>query len=142
MPERYLVDTNVLLHVVNKSSGHDRIESKLAEIPQRNLFVSVVRVWEISRMIERAKASKAAMRAAQDLLGFFEALPLTSQIAALSGSLAGWLERLGKTIGERDTMIAGTAMSHKLVMVTDNVGEFSRVPGLVLENWRRPNVTQ
>ncbi len=136
MASRYLLDTNVLLHVVNKSTGFEQIESRLSQVAQRNLYVSAVTVWEISRMVERAKVSKATMRATLELLDFFEVLPLTNQVAALSGSLAGSLQNQGTPIGERDSMIAGTAMSHKLVMVTDNLREFARVPGILVENWR------
>jgi len=136
MAGRYLLDTNVLLHVVNKSTGFEQIETRLSQVAQRNLYVSAVTVWEISRMVERAKVSKATMRATLELLDFFEVLPLTNQVAALSGSLAASLQNQGTPIGERDSMIAGTAMSHKLVMVTDNLREFARVPGILVENWR------
>ena len=38
-------------------------------------------------------------------------------------------------------LIAGSAMAHGFIMVTDNTREFSRVKGLHLENWRRPTST-
>ena len=136
MVSRYLLDTNVILHVVNKSAGFEQIEARLSEVAQRNLYVSSVTVWEISRMVERAKVSKATVRATLELLDFFEVLALTNQVAALGGSLAGWLQNQGTPIGDRDSMIAGTAMSHNLVMVTDNLREFARVPGILVENWR------
>jgi predicted nucleic acid-binding protein len=85
---RYLLDTNVLMHWVNKAEGFERIEERLI------------------------------------------------QSAALGGSLHAYLSNQGKTIGERDSMIAATAMSKRYTMVTDNHKEFSRVPGIVLESWR------
>ena len=45
------------------------------------------------------------------------------------------LETAGTPIGPNDTWIAAEALHHRLVMVTDNVGEFSRVPKLRVENW-------
>lgn len=69
----------------------------------------------------------------------FKVIPLTDHYAALGGSLHGYLSNKGQTIGERDSMIAGTAMALDLVMVTDNTSEFSRVPGIVIQNWRKPN---
>lgn len=72
----------MLLHVVNKSTGFELIEARLSRVSQRNLYVNAVTVREISRMVERAKVSKAAMRATLELLDFFEVLPLTNQVAA------------------------------------------------------------
>jgi tRNA(fMet)-specific endonuclease VapC len=45
------------------------------------------------------------------------------------------LETAGRKIGDRDTIIAAHALSMGAVMVTRNVGEFERVPGLKVENW-------
>src|SRR5258708_7241248 len=45
------------------------------------------------------------------------------------------LERIGRPIGERDLMIASVALARDLTVVTHNVGEFSRVPGLKSEDW-------
>lgn len=45
------------------------------------------------------------------------------------------LERAGHLIGERDLLIAATARSNELIVVTHNVREFSRVPGLGVEDW-------
>jgi predicted nucleic acid-binding protein len=43
---------------------------------------------------------------------------------------------LGKTIGERYSMIARIALAHKFILVTDNTRELERVPGLEVMNWR------
>lgn len=58
---RFLLDTNVLLHVVNKAKGYELIEQRLVTAPAHSLVVSVITVWEIFRMVEKAKVpSKAA----------------------------------------------------------------------------------
>ena len=51
---RYLLDTNVLLHVVNRSKGYDLIEQRLASSGAREITVSAITVWEIFRMAEKA----------------------------------------------------------------------------------------
>ncbi len=137
---RYLLDTNVLVHWVNKANGHALIEQKILAIDGSRLFVSALTVWEISRMAEKAKyRHKVSTRAGTALLAaldMFTPIALDDQMAALGGSLHAYLAHHGKTIGERDSMIAATAMSKRLVMVTDNSKEFTRVPGIVIENWR------
>jgi len=47
------------------------------------------------------------------------------------------LERLGTPVGSFDTLIAGQALARGLVLVTHNVEEFGRVPGLRVEDWQR-----
>lgn len=45
------------------------------------------------------------------------------------------LESCGTPIGHNDILIAGHAIAEKSILVTDNIGEFSRVNGLLYENW-------
>jgi tRNA(fMet)-specific endonuclease VapC len=62
-------------------------------------------------------------------------LTINSRIADTYSQLRAQLELAGTPIGPNDTWIAAEALHHKLVLVTDNVREFSRVPGLRVENW-------
>lgn len=133
---RYLLDSNVLIHVVNRAAGHGFIEARLLSARREELLVSAVTVWEIFRMAEKGKVPSRASRAALDLLSQFTAVALTREAAALGGAIHARLAKVGMTIGEKDSMIAGVAIANGLTLVTDNTGEFSRVPGLALENWR------
>lgn len=135
---KYLLDTNVLMHWVNKSDGHDLIDFRIASMPSEKMAISAITVWEVSRMVEKAKVSARSIQALLAAVSLFPVIVLDEQIAALGGSLSGRLSNLGISIGDRDSMIAATAMSRRLVMVTDNVKEFARVPGLPVENWRKP----
>ena len=133
---RYLLDTNVLLHVVNASRGHELIRQRLAETPKGKAQISAITVWEISRMIEKAKGRTRATDAALSMMGLFEVVDLDGAGASMGGTIHAMLANKGLTIGERDSMIAGTAVMHGYTLVTDNVREFARVPGLPVENWR------
>jgi tRNA(fMet)-specific endonuclease VapC len=137
---RFLLDTNVLLHVVNRSTGYALIEARLATSSQRSVAVSAITVWEIFRMAEKAKAPTKASKAALDMLSSFRTIPLTAQAAALAGQAHAALANIGKTIGERDSMIAGIALAHQYTLVTDNTRELQRVPGLRIVNWRQPEM--
>ena len=83
-----------------------------------------------------------AVRAALEAMALFDVIALQASAAAYGGTLHARLANKGLTIGERDSMIAATARVNSLVMVTDNVSEFARVPGLVVENWRKQFKTQ
>ena len=134
---RYLLDTSVLLHLVNKSQGHELIAHQLTTNNPQQLFISAITVWEISRMVEkRSAASPKAALAALRLMEQFQVMALNARSAAVGGNLHASLANRGATIGERDSMIAGIVTVHDMDVVTDNVKEFARVPGILVHNWR------
>jgi tRNA(fMet)-specific endonuclease VapC len=69
------------------------------------------------------------------LRGDVSILDYTEQDAQAAGEIRAELERQGQRIGEYDTLIAGQAFSRNLILVTANTREFSRVKGLVVEDW-------
>lgn len=79
---------------------------------------------------------------AHERLGAFLAplriLPFDEDAAVASARIRGFLEKAGTKIGDLDNLLAGHALSTRQILVTNNVNEFSRVPGLVTENWIQP----
>ena len=65
----------------------------------------------------------------------FEIVPFNDACVVQYAKIRAQLERTGKTIGANDYLIAATALAHSAVLVTNNVKEFKRVPGLSLECW-------
>jgi tRNA(fMet)-specific endonuclease VapC len=55
--------------------------------------------------------------------------------AAIYGEVRASLERQGRPLGPLDMLIAAHALSQRLTLVTNNAGEFERVPDLLVENW-------
>lgn len=67
----------------------------------------------------------------------FECLPFDSRAADVYGGVRADLERGGRPIGPNDLLIAATALAHDVILVTHDVSEFERVPGLGVEDWGR-----
>ncbi len=65
----------------------------------------------------------------------FASIPFDRQCAIAYAHIRADLERRGKKIGPNDMLIAATAVAHGAVLVTDNVHEFGRVNGLMVESW-------
>lgn len=88
-----------------------------------------------AKVVARVQAA-----APDDLLDVFmgelQCLDFDLEAASTYGRVRARLEAAGTPIGPNDMMIAALALSRGLVLVTDNTGEFRRVPGLKVENWR------
>lgn len=70
-----------------------------------------------------------------DLRQRFDCVDLEFHSAQQAGQVRAHLRKLGTPIGEYDLLIAGMALANKLIVVTHNTREFSRVPGLQVEDW-------
>ncbi len=85
-----------------------------------------------------AKANSARLSAQlEKVLSEIEILPLTEPCDRHYAEVRAALTRAGTPIGANDMLIAAHALSLDCTLVTDNEGEFARVPGLRLENWLR-----
>jgi tRNA(fMet)-specific endonuclease VapC len=74
-------------------------------------------------------------RAVEEFIGNVTVLPFTIRGAAHFAQLRAELTRTGLVCGPYDMLIAGHARSEDLTVVTNNLGEFGRIPGLMVENW-------
>lgn len=88
---------------------------------------------EHSRQVERNLADIEAMSARLEVLSF------DNKAAYLFGQIRAALYSAGRPIGPYDMMIAGQARASGLILVTNNLKEFERVPGLILEDWTEIN---
>jgi tRNA(fMet)-specific endonuclease VapC len=84
---------------------------------------------------ERSAAPERNLRDVEGLMARLEVLPFDAMAAVHAGRIRAELARVGIPIVPCDRMIAGHARSLGLLLVTNNLGEFARVSGLLMENW-------
>lgn len=129
----HLLDTNTCIRYLNGRVPNVRI--RLAAMPPNRIAVcSIVK----AEMYTGARKSHnpARTRAAQDVfLNQFISLPFDDTAASLYADLRARLEFSGTPIGPYDLQIAAIALANNLTLVTHNMREFNRVPGLQLEDW-------
>ena len=129
----YLLDPNACIRFRNDSSPR-LIERLRHHRPSELSLCSVVK----AELFFGARNSSDPARNLRLLQRFFEplaSLPLEDRGAEAYGAIRAELQRSGLTIGANDLFIAAIAVAHDAVLVTHNVREFSRVPGLALEDW-------
>ncbi len=138
----YLLDTNACIHILNGSSP-DLLARLRRHRPSEIRLCSVVKA-ELHYGARKSARPAQNFRLLDELFATVGSLPFDDDGAAHAGTIRHDLERAGTPIGAHDLMIAATAMAHDAVLVTHNVGEFSRVLGLKLEDWEAtgPNASR
>lgn len=130
-----LIDASVL---IEHERGLSDIRPHLANRTGEEFFLSVVTASELLHGVHRARdASTRTRRSAwvEALLERFALLSVDLPTARAHAQLWAELASTGRMIGPHDLWLAAACLAHGLVLVTANVREFQRVPGLVWENW-------
>lgn len=135
MSRRYLLDTNVLSHLIRDPRGS--VAQRLASVDGSQVFTSVVVASELRFGVYKKGSSVLAERVDR-LLEHIEVAPLDSGVDRLYAEIRDALESSGRMIGANDLFVAAHALEQGATLVTDNVAEFQRVSGLEVENWVRP----
>jgi tRNA(fMet)-specific endonuclease VapC len=129
----YLLDTNACIKFLNGRS--DPIRREINSRARSELVLcSVVK----AELLFGAVKSARPVENREKLHRFFQrfvSLPFDDSAAEIYGRIRARVERPGKPIGPNDLLIASIALSNQLILVTNNVDEFSRIEGLQIEDW-------
>lgn len=134
MSVRYLLDTNIVIFALRTRADTLRARFTAA---QGTMAVSTITVAELAYGVERSARPEDNRAAVEQFLALLEVLPVDAAAAEHSGRIRAELAATGTPIGAYDALIAGQARSRGLVVVTNNTREFSRVAGLLVEDWGR-----
>lgn len=135
----YLLDTNVCIALINGEPLPVRLHFKKALDSGHELFVSSVVMFELWYGVRKSVHRQSnTERLEKFLSGPIKELPFGADDAQRAGLLRADLESIGRPIGAYDLLIAGQALQQKMILVTANLKEFSRIKGLTCEHWGRP----
>jgi tRNA(fMet)-specific endonuclease VapC len=130
---KYILDTNVCIRFLNGRSP--QVRAKLPKISVHDVVIcSIVRA-ELFYGAAKSQNPFATLQKQEQFLRPYATLPFDDSVAAVYGQLRSQLERLGTPIGPLDLQIAAICITHNLTLVTHNTREFSRIPGLAIEDW-------
>jgi len=128
----YLLDTNIVIYVIKR-----RPVEVLDVFNQHSgrMAISAITLAELYHGAEKSAKVAQNLAVVEEFASLLEVLPYTAKASLHYGAIRSALEKAGRTIGVNDLHIAAHARSEGLTLVTNNLGEFVRVPGLLLENW-------
>jgi tRNA(fMet)-specific endonuclease VapC len=127
-----MLDTNIVSDLIRHPQG--KAAARLAGHGADGICMSIVTAAELRYGVAKKRSARLQSRV-KEVLERVDVLPLERPSDIEYGTLRATLERQGTPIGPNDLLIAAHALALKVVLITDNVSEFGRVPGLELENW-------
>jgi len=117
------------------------IKNRPAELHQQlnrlaeQICISVITLAELYYGVEKSSRRSQNLQAVEQFTARLETLPFSVEAAAHYGQVRAELEGDGKPAGPHDMLIGAHARSAGLIVVTNNLREFERIPGLRTENW-------
>jgi tRNA(fMet)-specific endonuclease VapC len=132
---RYLLDTNIVIYVI-KRRPIEALETFNRHAGQ--MAISSITLAELMHGAEKSSKVDANIRVVEDFASRLQVLPYSAKAAHHYGSIRAALEKIGQPIGINDLHIAAHARSEGFTLISNNLGEFSRVPALLSENWVSP----
>ena len=128
----FMLDTSICIYVIkNRPAGlRDRFD-RLAEA----LCISAITLGELLRGVEKSARRSQNLQAVEEFASRLEVLSFSAKAAAHFGQIRAELTMLDMLCGAYDMLIAAHARSEGLMLVTNNLREFERIPGLRLDNW-------
>ena len=129
---RFLLDTNIVSHLVRYPQGI--VKERIAQVGEESVCVSLVVAAELRFGAAKKKSTRLTQQV-DAILSALQILPLEAPVDVHYAEIRVALETAGCPIGANDLIIAAHARALGLTLVTHNIDELSRVPGLHIENW-------
>jgi len=129
----FMLDTSICIYIIKSHPAG--VLRKVKEFSPSDLVVSAITVCELEYGTSKSSNPAKNRQTLMKFLTPFEICPFTEHAASHYGDIRAHLERSGKPIGAMDMLIAAHARSMSLTLITNNLEEFARVPGLRTGNW-------
>ena len=131
----YLFDTNAVIHLMKMD---EPLVTRVRAAGPSLIAVSSITLGELWYGAARSRHPQRNRIEQDAALAPFRVLDFDASAADRYAAVRADLAREGQPIGDRDLMIAAIALANRLTVVTRNLSEFVRVPGLKVEDWMHP----
>ena len=129
----YMLDTNICIYAIKNKP--EQVLRRLKDNLPKGLCISAITLAELEHGVEKSVNPEKNQMALIQFLAILDILPFDDLAATEYGNICAYLQKRGTPSGTMDMLIAGHARAEGLILVTNNVREFMRVPNLGIENW-------
>lgn len=130
---KYMLDTNIASFYIKGKSA--LLDKKMAMVNPNELCISMITQAELYYGLEKANNPVRLTHLVEKFLSQITILDWGDNASRHYAIIRADLEKQGKVIGNMDMLISAHALAENLTIITNNVGEFSRVKGLVVQDW-------
>ena len=130
----YLLDTDILIYSLK---AHEIVQQNLRHHLHDPINVSAVTLMELYYGAYKSQKIANNLAKVKAIENSLEIIPVNQEMVEIFGVLKSDLEKVGKPLDDFDLILAATAMSHNLIIVTNNEKHFGRIDGLKMENWSK-----
>jgi len=128
-----MLDTNICVSLIRRRP--EPLIQRIDRTPVGDIGISVVSLAELEYGVSKSTQPRRNREALQQFISPLEVAPFDRPATAAYGRIRAFLERKGQLIGSMDLMIAAHAVSLGVPLITSNLDEFRRVPGLRVNDW-------
>ena len=129
----FLLDTNICIYIIKEKPP--QVLEKFEQIEPHKLGISIITLAELEYGAAKSMNPAKNYQVIEDFIAYLDVFNWDRQASHIYGELRAHLNRQGTPIGILDTQIAAHCLGLNCILVTNNVREFERVPGLKVENW-------
>jgi tRNA(fMet)-specific endonuclease VapC len=135
---KYLLDTNICIFIIKNNPS--LVLNRFKKLSPGEILLSSITLAELRYGVEKSHHKERNSDALEEFILPLEIASFDDRAAHFYGVLQAQLEKKGTPIGPLELMIASHAQSLELILVTNNIKEFSRVPRLPLQDWTQPKI--
>lgn len=133
MTARYLLDTHICIYIQRQRP--EKVLARFQKLEPGDAVISVITWGELLYGAEKSMQRDKVLHLLEEFKSFIPVLPIPETAGNAYGVIRASLESEGKPIGNNDLWIAAHAKAAAITLVTNNMREFNRVPGLKVQNW-------
>ncbi|MDY6940595.1 MAG: type II toxin-antitoxin system VapC family toxin [Cyanobacteriota bacterium] len=130
---KFLLDTNICIYIIKQKPP--KVFDRFRELSPTDIGISSITIAELEYSAYKSQRLAQNRSALMQFLIPLEIVPFDERATQTYGQIRAELEKTGIVIGSMDMLITSQAIALELTLVTNNVQELSRIPGLTWENW-------
>ena len=134
----YLLDTDIIIYSLK---GNEIVRRNLRLHLNDPIKISAVTLMELYYGAYKSKRVASNLAKIKTIENTLEIISISRELVEIFGILKSNLEKAGKPLDDFDLILASTAMTHNLTIVTHNEKHFRRIDGLKIENWSKDQVS-
>ena len=133
MSLQFLLDTNICIYIAKQKPLS--VLHKFEQLVVGEVAMSTITYGELLYGAQKSHHPRLAKKALEDLNELIPAVPIPVEAGIIYGGIRSKLEKQGTPIGNNDLWIAAHAIVLNVVLITNNMKEFRRIPHLKVDNW-------